>query len=45
MNLVLLRSKLLLQYKSPGIVQILMELIQAGGEILGFGIHKLIKSI
>jgi hypothetical protein len=32
-------------YKSPGNDQILAELIQAGGEILSFKIHKLINSI
>jgi hypothetical protein len=30
------------RYKSPGSDQILAELIQAGGEILRFKIHKLI---
>jgi hypothetical protein len=33
------------KYKSPGSDQILAELIQAGGEILLFTIHKLISSI
>jgi hypothetical protein len=32
-------------YKSPGIDQILAELIQAGGETLWSEIHKLINSI
>jgi hypothetical protein len=33
------------KYKSPGSNQILIELIQAGGEILHFKIHKLINYI
>jgi hypothetical protein len=33
------------KYKSPGTVQILVELIQAGGEILLSVIHKLINSV
>jgi hypothetical protein len=33
------------KYKSPGSDQIPPELIQAGGEILLSGIHKLINSI
>jgi hypothetical protein len=33
------------KHKSPGSVQILAELIQARGETLQFGIHKLINSI
>jgi hypothetical protein len=33
------------RFKSPGIYQILAELIQAGGEILCSKIHKLINSI
>jgi hypothetical protein len=33
------------RYKSPGTDQILVELIQAGGEILRSEIHKLIDSI
>jgi hypothetical protein len=33
------------RYKSPGTDQILAELIQAGGNILHSGIHKLINSI
>jgi hypothetical protein len=33
------------RYKSPGIDQILAELIQAEGEILHSGIHKLINCI
>jgi hypothetical protein len=33
------------KYKSPGSDQILAELIQAGGEILLSGIHKLINSV
>jgi hypothetical protein len=33
------------KYKSPGIDQILAELIQAGGEMLLSAIHKLINSV
>jgi hypothetical protein len=33
------------RYKSPGVDQILAELIQAGGETLCSEIHKLIKLI
>jgi hypothetical protein len=33
------------RYKSPGSDQIPAELIQAGGEILGSKIHKLINSL
>jgi hypothetical protein len=33
------------RYKSPGVDQILAELIQAGGETLHLEIHKLIKLI
>jgi hypothetical protein len=33
------------KYKSPGSIQNLVELIQAGGEKLVFVIHKLINSI
>jgi hypothetical protein len=36
---------LLKRYKSPGSYQFPAELIQAGGEILGIQIHKLINSI
>jgi hypothetical protein len=32
-------------YKSPGIDQIPTDLIKAGGEILCFGVHKIIYSI
>jgi hypothetical protein len=35
----------LIRYKSPGIDQILAQLIQAGGETLCSEIHKLINSI
>jgi hypothetical protein len=33
------------KYKSPGSDRILAELIQAGGEILLSGIHKLVNSV
>jgi hypothetical protein len=33
------------KYKSPGSDEIPAELIQAGGEILMFAIHKLINSV
>jgi hypothetical protein len=36
---------MLKKYKSPGSDQIPEELIQAGGEILLFAIHKLINSV